>query len=136
MVEVITALLIANSAPGAIPAEVLAPAIMQAAVKHRVSAVLLTRILLVESRGVANAYNPITQDYGLLQINERTRRSYGLTNRCMANWRCNLDAGAMILADLLAIDGSRACTYNIGPRGRFAKYKEPCERYEHRIASF
>lgn len=135
MIEVVTALLVAYSAPNAVPAKDLAPAIMKVAVKYRISATLLTRIVLIESRGVASAYNAETFDLGLMQINERTRIAYGLTDVCMADWRCNLEAGAMILADMLAMEGSRPCVFNVGPRGRFKKYETVCKQYERRLAS-
>ena len=133
MIEVITALLVSYSAPKAIPAQEIAPAIMKAAVKHRVSAILLTRIILIESKGLPGAFNAETIDHGLLQINERTRIAYGLTQECLADWRCNLDAGAKILSDMLAMAGGRACAYNVGPRGRFKKYETACLRYESRL---
>lgn len=133
MIEVITALLVTYSAPNAIPAQELAPAIMKAAVKHRVSAILLTRIILIESKGVPTAFNSDTIDHGLLQINERTRIAYGLTQKCLSDWRCNLDAGAKILSDMLAMEDSRPCVYNVGPRGRFKKYETACLRYESRL---
>lgn len=135
MLAFITSLLLANSSPNAVSAKVLAPAIIQVAKARGVDPVLLTRIILVESRGVASAVNLATDDHGLLQINESTRVRYGFSNQCLKNWRCNLDAGALILSDLLAIKGSRTCTFNLGPKGRFLKYQEACLRYERKIAS-
>lgn len=136
MLELITSLLLSNASPQAVPADVLAPEILRVAQKRQVSAIMLTRIILVESRGVANAKNDETEDYGLLQINERTRSSYGFTRACLKDWKCNLDAGAQILSDLLMMDGGRVCAYNLGPKGRFKKYREHCLNYERKIARF
>ena len=135
MIEVITALLVTYSAPGAISATELAPAIIETANKHNLSPILLTRIILIESKGLPGAFNADTIDHGLLQINERTRAAYGLTDTCVRDWRCNLDAGAKILADMLAMEGSRPCVFNVGPRGRFKKYETACLRYERKLAS-
>lgn len=133
MLTLITTMLIANSAPGAVDAKLLAPAIIQTARKYRLSPVLLTRIVLVESRGVATAYNVRTQDHGLVQINERTRVAYKISIGCVRNWKCNLDASARILADMLKMGGGRACTYNLGPKGRFSKYQKACLTYESKL---
>lgn len=133
MLAIITSLLLANAVPGAVPAEELAPAIIYTAARHKVDPVLLTRIILVESGGIANAYNKSTQDHGLAQINEKTRITYGLSKWCLDTWQCNLDAAAMILADMWRIKGSRMCVYNMGPRGRFLKNRRPCEKYEEKL---
>lgn len=135
MLDLVLTLVVANSAPGAVPAAELAPAIRYAANRHGVDPVLLARIVMVESRGVANAYNAKSQDHGLLQVNERTRRAYGFSHWCMQQWQCSLDAGAIVLRDLLKMRDSRPCTYNVGPRGRLPQYETVCEKYEAKLAA-
>ena len=135
MLATITALLLSHATPGALPEQELAPAILYAAAQHNVSPILLTQILLVESRGLPHAVNSDTDDHGLMQINEATRKLYGISKWCIKQWRCNLHAGARILADGLRLDGGRPCVYNVGPRGRFEKYANACLRYERKLAT-
>lgn len=133
MLNIVTALLVAHSAPNAVPAKELAPAIYQAAAKYGVDPVLLTKIVLVESLGVPGAYNAKTADHGLVQINEATRKAYGISLACVRNWRCNLLSASRILADMLKMDRSRPCMYNVGPRGRLPQYATACLRYEKKL---
>lgn len=133
MLELITAMLLSNSSLQAVPAEKLAPAIVAAANRHNVSAVLITQIILVESRGVASAYNSKTSDHGLMQINERTRVAYSISKWCAKQWQCNLDSATRILADMYKISGARPCFFNIGPKGRFEEYRKTCEKYEAKL---
>lgn len=135
MLDLVLTLVVANSAPKAVPATQLAPAIRYAARRHGVDPVLLARIVMVESRGVAGAYNAKTQDHGLLQINEQTRRAYGFSRWCMSQWQCNLDAGAIVLRDLLKMRDSRPCVYNVGPRGRLPRYETACLTYEKKLVT-
>ncbi len=134
LLATVTAILVGNLAPGAVPAKELAPAIVEASRAYRVDAKLIARIVVVESRGIATATNSRTQDYGLMQVNKTTQIAYGFTDVCLKDWRCNLLAGTKVLHDLLAMKGSRPCVFNIGPRGRFLKYKVVCERYELKLA--
>lgn len=134
MLAIVTSLLLANSAPGAVPAKELAPAIIAIAVSNKIDPILLTKIVLVESGGVADAYNKTTQDYGIAQINEQTRKAYGFSRACMLVWRCNLNAAARILADMWRIKGARSCMYNGGPKFRKPEYEKPCVIYETKLA--
>ncbi len=136
LLTAVTAILVGNLAPGAVPAPILAPAIINAAAKHDVDAKLLARIVVVESRGLASAVNRKTDDHGLVQINAKTASLYGISSSCLKDWKCNLDAAALILSDLSQLSNFRACTYNVGPKGRFLKYREACERYETKLAAF
>lgn len=132
---ILMAMVLTHSAPNAVPAKQLVPAIVRAAARHNVPAELLTRIVMVESRGVAGAYNAVSDDRGLMQINAVTAKAYGFMPKCLKNWKCNLDAAAIILSDMRKLDGFRECVYNVGPRGRLEKYKAACERYEQKLAS-
>lgn len=131
--QVIVAMLVAHAAPNAVPAAQLAPAIIYAAERHSVDPVLLTQILLVESRGNAGAFNSATQDHGIMQINERTRVAYGISKWCAAQWRCNINSATRILADMWRMQGARPCVYNLGPRGRFSRYEAACLKYEKKL---
>jgi hypothetical protein len=136
LLAAVTAILVGNLAPGALPPSILAPAIIEAANKHDVDAHLLARIVVVESGGRPDAFNAVTGDHGLVQINAKTAALYGIKPSCLKDWKCNLDASAQILGDLMRIKGARHCLYNLGPKGRFEKYRTACERYETKLASF
>lgn len=135
LLAAVTVILTGNLAPGAVPVSLLAPAILETAIKHAVDPQLLARIVVVESAGRAAAVNQVTDDHGLLQINFRTAGLYNISTSCLHDWKCNLDAGAKILSDLLKIRGATACSFNLGPKGRFIRYKNACEQYESRLAA-
>lgn len=135
LLAAITALFVGNLAPDAVPVKDLAKEVLKVSRAHQVDPLLVARIIVVESRGRANAKNSRTDDYGLMQINKATQIAYGVSDDCMKDWKCNLDAGVKILSDMLKMKGSRPCMYNVGPRGRFEKYKTACEKYEVKIAS-
>lgn len=101
--SIILMLLLTNSAPNAVPAHILAPAIKREADANGLDPVLLTKVLLLESRGVATARS--NRDHGIMQINE----VHNLSGLCLYDWRCNLHHGARILASM-----PRTCQYNVG----------------------
>lgn len=136
LLATVTAILAGNLAPGAIPVPVLAPAIVQTAAKYDVDAKMLARIVVVESGGRADAFNASSDDHGLVQINSKTAALYAIKPSCLKDWKCNLDASALILSDLMRMKGARYCFYNLGPRGRLEKYRSACERYETKLAAF
>lgn len=136
LLSAVTAILVGNLAPGALPPSVLAPAIIKAAAHHDVDPKLLARIVVVESGGRPDAFNAASDDHGLVQINAKTAALYGIQTPCLRDWKCNLEASALILSDLMRMKGARYCLYNLGPRGRFEKYRTACERYETKLASF
>jgi soluble lytic murein transglycosylase-like protein len=133
MLEIIVAMLVANSTPGAVPAEQLAPAIVAAGSRHGIDPTLVAQIVLVESGGVPGAYNASTEDHGLMQINEATRKAYNVSMWCAKQWQCNLDSATRILADMWRIRGARPCMFNLGPRGRLPQYETSCLRYEKKL---
>ncbi len=124
-----------NSDKKAVPAHLLAPEIKRLSDEYGVSPYTIMRIVLVESRGIPSAYNARTNDYGIMQINGRTMKAYGISKRCALAWKCNLEAGIMILSEMQSITGYRVCMYNLGPKGRFKVNHLPCKRYETKIAS-
>lgn len=129
MNEAILALLIAHAAPQAVEPAKLAHEIMVVSKQYNADPELLTRIILVESRGIANAYNSHSADHGLMQINSRTARAYGIPHSCLYDWKCNLRAGARLVAKL-----RRPCHYNTGAVGA-KKYPKQCLRYEKNLAN-
>ena len=131
MEDLVFSLLISYSAPGAIPAKLLAPAIMHTADKYDVDPVQLTQIILTESRGLEHAYNPRTQDYGLMQINIKTAAAYNVSQRELFQWRKNLDAGAKVLSQF-----DRICRYNVGTARLQGPRLDRCLHYERKLASF
>ncbi len=116
----------------AVPAKELAPVILRASLKYGIDYRLLTSVLLLESRGVAAAYNKKTRDYGIMQINVKTAHAMGLSMTCLLDWKCNLLAGAKIVSE---VKDGRLCRYNVGNRllvdGRLYK----CLQYERKVAA-
>lgn len=135
MLQVITAMLLANCSPKGIPAQDLAPMIIWLSSQRSVNVELVTKIVIIESKCEQGARNKKTSDYGLMQLNYHTMRSYGISVTCAMNWKCNLEAGIKILSDMADNKGYRACMYNLGPRGRFKKYASSCQKYERKLAS-
>jgi hypothetical protein len=111
-------------APGAIPATILAPAIRKASTKFGVDERTVASVLILESRGLPNAISK-THDFGIMQINS----SHGLSKKCLKDWHCNLNFGVFLLAHT-----TRPCEYNLGPKGKFHRYKSLCELYERKLA--
>lgn len=112
----------------------LARAIYNVSKQYKVSSDTILRIIIVESRGVEAAYNAVTKDYGLMQVNERTAAAYGFSMKCLRRWQCNLEAGAAILHDL---SKRRVCAYNVGTGNVYqnATLMQNCLRYERKLAT-
>jgi hypothetical protein len=113
----------------------LAPKLLKSWQQYNIRPELLMAMMAVESKFDVTAYNKASQDHGLLQINSKTAKLYGITDACLKDWRCNLMHGTIILKDLQAMPGFKVCTYNLGPRGRFAKHSKACAKYEAKVAS-
>jgi soluble lytic murein transglycosylase-like protein len=119
-------------AKDAVKAPLLAQAIVATSAHYGVDEQLVMQIVVVESRGREKAFNKRTKDFGLMQINKATAALYGFKESCLMNWRCNLEAGIIILRDLQDYKKYRPCTYNVGPR--WAKKEKACHRYEKALA--
>jgi hypothetical protein len=119
--QAIISLLMAFSGPKAIPPQVLAPAIMQEAKANHIDPIVLTQVILLESKGIANARH--NHDHGLGQINE----IHGLSGLCLYNWKCNLHFTARYLATSGTI-----CAYHLGKLGE-QKYPKECLTYTEKI---
>ena len=132
--KVILVLLLAHAdMPGMVPIAELAPEIYNVSREYNVDAEVLTRIILVESKGVPTAKNAKTGDYGLMQISPRTAKAYHISQNCLKDWHCNLRRGAQILRDMQKSTIYRECAYNVGPAGTIRKPKA-CARYETLLA--
>jgi Transglycosylase SLT domain len=127
--ELILALLLNNVAPTSVPAEKLAPAILELSNEYGVDPVLVTRIIVVESKGIEKAFNKHTQDYGLMQINVHTANSLEISRTCLMNWHCNLEYGIKILSSF-----KRVCRYNVGTAALEGMKLKRCLQYEHKLA--
>lgn len=108
---------------------------LSAAIKHESAVakqdpVLITRLVLLESRGVAHAHNKKSNDKGLMQVN----KIHKISNECAFNVRCNLRAGIKILKDMKRSSRFRPCSYNLG--NKVDKYKKTCNDYERKLNSF
>jgi hypothetical protein len=108
----------------------LAPAILHMSQYYNVDYRVITKVLLLESRGRANAYNKRTRDYGLMQVNIRTAEYYNVSKKCLADWRCNLRIGVEILKK-----AKRACNYNVGNSKLTHARMKRCLIYERKLAS-
>ncbi len=121
-----------KASPKAVPAHLLAPVILRASLKYGIHYRLLTSVLLLESRGIASAYNKRTKDYGIMQINVKTARAMGLTMTCLMDYQCNVYAGARILSE---INDGLICRYNMGTASvRYGKRLIMCQAYERKVA--
>lgn len=129
-IEVLTTLIMAHAAPGAVHPKELATAILQESSAQGIDARLVARIMLQESRGKANAYNKHSKDRGIMQINEKTAKAAKISSECLQNWRCNLRQGVKLLAKT-----NRPCAYNLGNAGS-KKWPKSCIKYEMKLASF
>lgn len=128
MYSLIMSLLLTHSAPGSVSAKQIAPVVLELAEKYNQDPVLITQIIIIESRARADAYNAVTQDYGLMQINIKTAISMHLDEACLFNWKCNLNAGVKILSKV-----DRACRYNVGTGNLVGKRLKNCLRYESKL---
>lgn len=108
----------------------LAPAILHMSQFYDVDYNTITRVILLESRGRANAYNKETHDYGLMQINARTAKEYEAEAKCLWNWRCNLRVGVEVLSNV-----RRICNYNLGNSRLNARRMRKCLMYEKKLAT-
>lgn len=136
MNSVILTLLINNLAPGAVSPHALAAEITLVAEQYHVDAETLTRIIIIESRGLEHAYNRKTQDYGIMQLNARTIKAYGSSTPCAMQWTCGLRLGARVLRDMQKYTGSaRACHYNVGTGSLIDARLRNCLKYERKLAT-
>lgn len=111
----------------------LAHSIVKYSAAFDVDPILVTQIMLTESKGDPNAFNKRTHDYGLMQINKHTAKAMHFNERCLKNWECNLKAGIRIISVLQQYKRYRPCMYNVGPNTR-RKYNS-CLTYERKLAS-
>lgn len=121
-----------KASPHAVPAKILAPVILRASLKYGINYRLLTSVILLESRGVASAYNKKTKDYGLGQINIKTAKAMGLSMTCLLTIECNVYATASIIS---TINDGNICVYNLGTRRLIGLRLIKCNAYERKIAS-
>lgn len=122
--ELVVALLLKFSAPGAVPTNALASEIVTVSKEHNLDPVLLTKVVLVESNAKPDAVSS-TGDIGLMQINE----VHGLAPLCAFNWKCNLRHGAKLLAKAPA-----PCAYNIGTNAYLnGKKIKKCLQYQEKL---
>jgi soluble lytic murein transglycosylase-like protein len=119
-----------NSSKKAVPAKRLAPAIMRLSCKYNVDPMIVTRVMLLESRGDASAYNAKTHDHGLMQLNDKTIARYGFDKERVYDWEYNLEAGVIILSRY-----KRLCIYNVGTAPLVGAQLHKCLHYETLVAS-
>lgn len=117
-----------HSAKGAVPAKLLAKEVMFVSKLYKIDPIIYAKIIMVESRGRANAFNPKSKDYGIAQINHRVATNLGVTDGCLKEWRCNLIVGAFILKKK-----PRPCGYNLGYR--IKTRMQLCSQYEQKLAN-
>lgn len=120
-------------APNSVPLDALATYIYLLAERYDVSASHIARIVLHESKGVEMAFNRRTLDHGIMQLNGRTLAHRRITMACAYSWKCALEEGVKLLAEIQQKPGYRACMYNVGPNGVQKKIKN-CLKYEKSLA--
>lgn len=136
MLEIIITILTVYSAPNAVPPTQLAVEIIKQSAIHHLDPVVVTAIVLQESKGVELAYNPTSHDFGLMQINATTARSLNISNICLQSWKCNLKVGTAILANLAKYTDFRMCHYNTGRVGSKRNNYKKCIAYEALLAQY
>lgn len=78
----------------------LANEITKSAKKHKINPRLLTAILIQESRLKLGAFNSLSKDFGISQINIRTIRAFKLDQKkLMTHLAYSINAGALVLND-------------------------------------
>lgn len=136
MQKLIISLLLAYSAPNATPATLLAPAIIEISQEFNLDPLLVTQIVLQESKGDPDAYNPASHDHGLMQINQATAISLKLTPKCLYDWKCNLRAGASILHQFSKYSDFQPCFYNTGRIGSKRDGGKKCLAYHEKLSQY
>lgn len=119
---IILSLLIASNAPAPKP---LAKMIHKIAKEEKVDSQLVTKIVIVESRGNPRAVSN-TGDFGLMQINLNSHPHIGLV--CALSPECNLRAGVKILKKF-----DRVCRFNVGTGRLEGKRLKNCLNYESKL---
>lgn len=134
MFESILALIVAHSASKAVDPTVLAGVIYTISNAYAVDPVLVTKIMLVESKGVQWAYNKRGPDYGLMQLNWRTLRAYNVPRAHRFTVEHNIEVGVQYLAQLMQRKDFKPCMYNLGPTGA-KKHPKSCLTYTRKLDS-
>jgi hypothetical protein len=119
---IILSLLIASKVPTPRP---LATMIYKVAKEEKVDSQLVTKIVIVESRGDHLAISN-TGDFGLMQINLESHPNIGLV--CALSPECNLRAGVKILKKF-----DRVCRFNVGTGKLEGKRLKNCLNYESKL---
>jgi len=130
--DTLLALFLTFNSPKAVPAKALAEHVEKVSKNANIDPVLLAQIIIVESKGVPYAYNKRSKDHGIMQINNATARSMGLSRKCLYSWKCNVEAGALILSSLKRNGKLQACHYNTGPKGHIKK-PTACKKYQSKL---
>lgn len=128
-VKKLQALFAKHNSPRAVLPSQLAPAVLKASAKYCVNPDVIAAVIIVESKGIEYAYNEITGDYGLLQINWLTADNLKISMGCRYDWRCNLDMGVKILSQF-----ERICQYNVGTGKLIGNKLKRCKLYEQKLA--
>lgn len=130
MIKTIMAMLVAHSAPGAINPKYLAPAILKEAKYFNEDPILITQIILLESKGKADAINIKTKDFGIMQVNIKTAAAMHLDTACLLDWKCNLHEGVRILSKM-----DLPCQFNVGTKRLVGKRLLNCLKYANKLAT-
>ncbi len=120
-IKAIEAFLKPRLAPKAVPAKLLAPEIKRLSKLFGVPGIVIAKVLIVESRGIASAQSS-TGDYGIMQVNA----VHQVSQRCLNDWKCNLAFGVYLLSRV-----KKTCQYNTGLHGSL----RACAAYERKLAA-
>jgi hypothetical protein len=130
MNALIMSILLAHSAPTAIPPEALGAEIVRYSAIYDVNPVMVASILMLESKGRADVISS-THDYGLMQINNTYAKNAKISMTCLKDWKCNLITGIKLLSEYKKLSHFRPCMYNVGPKRYNSKQ---CLIYESKLA--
>jgi soluble lytic murein transglycosylase-like protein len=107
----------------------------RAAYKHGLDIDLLIAVGRIESGLDQAAYNALTKDLGIMQINSTTALGLGLDlERLRTDAAYNVEAGALILAYFKARYAASEpqawpCRYNVGTRKLVGRRAQLCAKY-------
>jgi hypothetical protein len=101
--------------------------------KHKISAKILTAILMQESRYNLAAINKATSDFGISQINIKNIRHMKLDKaKLLTSMEYSVEAGAQVLSTYTRYQKKEPltwlCRYNAGNRPLIV-IKKPCMNY-------
>lgn len=116
----------------------LADAILQASLKYKIQARLLSAIIMTESGYYVGAVNRRSNDYGICQINVANIKRMKLDkSRLLTDIKYSVEAGARVLAYFQGRYSHKEkywyCRYNVGTRVLIGRLMRACQSYKRKV---